>query len=100
MITKKPGPKPHTVQVTFAVPSGTWAERICLVGEFNDWNRSSHPLFHGTKEDPDWQITLVLESGHTYQFRYLMNNTVWCTDCAADSYVEHPYGKTNSVVVT
>ena len=32
------------MQVTFCLPNSYWADKIHLVGDFNDWNRSSHPL--------------------------------------------------------
>jgi 1,4-alpha-glucan branching enzyme len=42
------------------------AQRVCLVGDFNDWNPLAHPL----KQMPDgnWMITVDLKHGH---HRYL-----------------------------
>ena len=42
MITKQPSNKNGFVRVTFELPSGTWAERVNLVGDLNDWDTSGH----------------------------------------------------------
>ena len=45
-------------------------------------------------------ITLDLDIGREYQFRYLVDGTEWKNDEAADRYVPSPYpGVENSVVV-
>ncbi len=99
MITKTPSSKPGYVLVTFELPSAIWAEKVNLVGEFNDWNRASHPL-QQSRDDSVWRITLELPRGREYQFRYLVNDTDWHNDWQADKYVPNPFGGDNSVVVT
>lgn len=99
MIKKRPSGKKNTVLVTFELPPAIWAETVHLVGDFNDWNQNSHPLKRG-RDDDTWQITLELERGREYQFRYLVNGTDWHNDWDADKYVPNPFGGDNSVVVT
>jgi hypothetical protein len=41
-----------------------------------------------------------LEAGKEYQFRYLIDGTVWKNDPQADSFVENSFGEENSVVST
>lgn len=84
-------------RVTFTLPESIWADSIFLVGDFNDWNRSSHPL----KQDNNgrWTITVDLERGRSYQFRYLADGE-WMNDNAADAFVANRYGSHNFVVVT
>jgi hypothetical protein len=43
------------VRVTFTLPDSIWADAIYLIGDFNDWNRTSHP-FPRDREDR-WSIT-------------------------------------------
>jgi 1,4-alpha-glucan branching enzyme len=99
MITKTPSSKPGHVLVTFELPSAIWAEKVTLVGDFNGWNRASHPL-RQSRDDSVWRITLELPRGREYQFRYLVNDTDWHNDWQADKYVPNPFGGDNSVVMT
>lgn len=86
------------VRVTFTLPNCIWADAICLVGDFNDWNRRSHPL----RQDRDgtWRISVDLDAGRVYQFRYLIDGERWTNDKNADAYVHNPYDNDNFLVVT
>ena len=84
--------------VTFLLPSSTWADAIFLVGDFNDWNRTACPMQRD--HEGRWYVTLELELGRSYQFRYLIDGIDWLTDNQADAYVSNLYGSDNSVVVT
>jgi 1,4-alpha-glucan branching enzyme len=85
-------------QVTFTIPNTLWADQIYLVGDFNDWDRTAHPLRHD--RDGNWTITVDLEAGRAYQFRYLIDGTHWTNDNQADAYVHNPYGSDNFMVIT
>jgi len=50
------------VRVTFRVSHEIWADRIALVGEFNDWDAHLH-LIRQTRADGEWHISLELEAG-------------------------------------
>ena len=84
-------------RVTFILPNSTWADAIYLVGDFNGWNHSSHPFQRG--QEGTWTLTLDLEAGRCYQFRYLRDG-VWISDSQADGFVGNPHGSDNSLVVT
>src|SRR5215471_4277571 len=84
-------------RVTFSLPGEMWADGIYLVGDFNEWNRLSHP-FQLNREGV-WTITIDLEENRFYQFRYLYDGT-WINDQQADAYVRNHYGSDNFVVVT
>lgn len=99
MITKSPGSRPGTIRVVFQFPGSIWLNRIHLVGDFNQWDPHSLPLERAS-DQPQWQITLELEQGRSYQFRYLIDDATWCNDWNADAYVPNPFGGYNSVVVT
>ena len=99
MIIKQVGTKPNKVQVTFRLPSSIWAETVHLVGDFNGWNRRSHPLTH-SRDDGSWEIVLEFDQNRTYQFRYLVNGVDWQNDWNADRYVPNPFGGENSVLET
>jgi 1,4-alpha-glucan branching enzyme len=80
------------------LPEDIQPKHISLIGDFNGWNpnaTSMHQLENGV-----FMTTLELEPGHTYQFRYLINNTYWYNDWTADAYVDGGYGEDNFVVQT
>lgn len=99
MIYKEELPDGEHVRVTFEMPSSVWAEKITLVGDFNDWDTTKDEL-RPSRADGNWRIALVLPKGHEYQFRYLVNGRDWHNDYRADKYVPNKYGSDNSVVVT
>lgn len=99
MIQKEPSPTPGKVYVTFELPSSIWAERVNLVGEFNDWNRTQTRMVQ-SKHDGAWRVKIELDADREYQFRYLIDGETWYTDYTADSYVANEYGSDNSVVHT
>jgi len=85
------------VRVAFNVPKGR-TRTIHLVGDFNDWSASLHPM----RRDPTmgWTLTLELELGRAYQFRYLRDGGEWMYDSQADGYVYNADGVHNFIVVT
>ncbi len=84
-------------RVTFTLSQRIWADTISLVGDFNDWNRSSHPF--GRDREGRWTLTIDLLPGRAYQFRYLCDGA-WMGDNQADAYVHHAANLDNFVVVT
>lgn len=97
MITKAPGTKQGWALVTFELPSSTWAERVNLVGEFNDWDTTATPMTRN-RSDANWKATVELEAGKRYAFRYLVDGKEWLNDWHADDHVDNPYGSYDSVV--
>ncbi len=84
--------------MTFYTPAAIEAETIHLVGDFNDWDEQATPM--EALRDGRFKVTLDLEAGHEYQFRYLVNATEWHNDWEADKYVPNPFIGDNSVVMT
>jgi len=87
MITKKYLKTKPVCKVTFAVQpeEHKGAEKIALVGDFNEWDNKS-TLLKKTKSGK-FSATLDLETGKEYQFRYLIDEKLWENDWAADNYV-------------
>ena len=86
------------VKVTFTLPASIWAEKIYLVGDYNGWNRRSHPMQRA--RSGQWTATVFLEPNRAYQFRYLIDNVNWTNDDNADAYVRNLHGSDNFVVFT
>jgi 1,4-alpha-glucan branching enzyme len=87
----------HAVRVTFELPSCLWVERANLVGEFNAWDTTATPMTR-SRADANWKVSVELEVGQRYRFRYLVDGNEWLNDWHADDYVENPYGSDDSVV--
>ena len=72
------------------------AESVCILGEFNNWSADAHPL--KKQKDGDFTITLELEAGRSYRFRYVIDGWKYENDWFADRYEPNPYGGEDSVV--
>lgn len=97
MIIKTRSAMPDCVHVIFELPSCLWAEHICLLGEFNNWKPDT--MLMQQAHNGVWRIELDLPCGHTYEFRYLVDNH-WLTDNHADGLATNRYGAQNSIVDT
>ena len=87
-------------RVTFRLPAAAApeAKNVCIVGDFNNWSIHADPM--KKLKNGNFTITLDLEPGKEYQFRYLIDDVVWENDWNADKYVRSPFGDShNSVVV-
>ena len=95
MIYKIPSPVPSHVRIVFELPSCLWADRIHLVGDFNQWQEATTPM----EQDRDgvWRAIVDLPKGSSCQFRYLIDGQ-WKTDYHADGFAQSAYGAENSVV--
>jgi 1,4-alpha-glucan branching enzyme len=85
-------------RVTFRLPKEAAfdAERVNLVGEFNGWNSESTPM--KKHKSGDFTVTIELESGRDYRFRYLIEGARWENDWRADRYEPNPHGGDDSIV--
>ncbi len=85
-------------EVTFNIPAEytNGAKSIQVLGDFNGWNPAAAPSMKKTKNTYSAQI--ALETGASYQFRYLLDGQTWINDAQADGYVAGPFGAENSVL--
>jgi 1,4-alpha-glucan branching enzyme len=97
VIGKEPIPGDGQVRVTFRLPHTTRADRVSVVGEFNDWDSTATPMRHRGC-DAEWTTTVVLQAGQRYRFRYLLDGKHWFNDWYADDYEDNAYGTSDSVV--
>ena len=85
-------------RVMFCLPDSMWVDSVCLVGDFNNWDSTAHPMLPNRSGCPE--ISVDLELGRAYQFRYLIDGHQWVNDPRADAYVHNFFGSDNFVVVT
>jgi 1,4-alpha-glucan branching enzyme len=73
------------------------AEKVNLVGGFNNWDESAGAM--KKLKNGDFSAVLDLELERSYQFRYLVDDTRWINDEKADIYLPSPFhGEDNSVI--
>ncbi len=97
MIGKEPVAGNGQIRVVFKLPHTTDADRISVVGDFNDWDATATPMNH-RRSDAEWTAAVELEAGRRYRFRYLLDGKQWLNDWYADDYEDNAYGTCDSVV--
>ena len=98
-IEKQILPKNKFCKVKFIVPKevAETAKSANLVGDFNDWDTAAIPMKKA--RGGSYHVSLELEAGKEYQFRYLLDNQRWENDINADKFVPSGYGDSvNSVL--
>lgn len=71
MIHKTHSPLAGHTRVIFELPAALWADRICVIGDFNHWQPQRTSL--SQERDGCWQATLDLPVGRQYQFCYMVD---------------------------
>ena len=94
MLKKSYSKTKRSCRVTFKLP--TEGEEVALLGEFNEWQQDAHPMIK--RKDGTFSITISLDSGKDYRFRYLKDGEDWLNDEAPDAYVLNRYGSQDCVV--
>ena len=86
-------------KVTFTIPEdmGNGAKISHVVGEFNDWSTSQTPMKH--LKNGSFSATVALETGRSYQFRYLLGDGQWKNDPEADDELPTPFGDSKNSVI-
>lgn len=87
-------------KVTFRLPAeaAQAAAQVALVGDFNDWNPVATPMTR--LRNGEYKITLDLEPGREYGYRFLIDGRIWENDDEADKYAPSGFADAeNSVVV-
>lgn len=85
--------------VTFSIDADVAKEArsAAVVGSFNNWEANANPMKR--RKDGSFATTIRLPCGESYQFRYLIDDSYWENDDAADNYVPTPFGDSDNCVV-
>jgi len=73
------------------------AEKVNLAGDFNKWDTNSIPL--KKLKGGEYSVTIALEKGKEYQFKYLVDGKSWLIEKEADKIVPNEFQTENSVVI-
>ena len=92
---KSRGTKGKT-RVTFTVDPRVGALTAAVCGEWNDWSADADVMDRDA--EGGFSLTVGLDAGRAYRFRYLLDGQRWDNDWAADAYVRNDFGGDDSVV--
>ena len=73
------------------------ANHVNLTGDFNNWDIESIPM-KKTKSG-EFSVSIDLEKGKEYQFKYIIDGKEWLNEMEADKFVLNEFQSENSVVV-
>lgn len=82
--------------VTFTLDPRVGAQSAAVCGEWNDWSAGADVMRRDA--EGGFSVTVDLEAGRPYRFRYLLDGERWDNDWAADAYVPNSFGGDDSVV--
>ena len=66
------------VKVTFSLPTNQPAGAVSVVGDFNNWDPSAHPL--RARSNQTRSVSVKVPAGSTLRFRYLAEGGMWFDD--------------------
>jgi 1,4-alpha-glucan branching enzyme len=82
--------------VTFTLDPGVGARTAAVCGEWNDWSADADVMQRDA--EGGFSLTVALDAGRAYRFRYLLDDQQWENDWAADAYLPNSFGGDDSVV--
>jgi len=75
----------------------TKAERVNIVGDFNNWSMTADPMYD-REGNGWWRLSLPLKPGR-YQYKFLVDGSNWIPDPANGNTTDDGFGGLNSIVV-
>ena len=74
------------------------AQKVAIAGDFNDWKSEQTPM--KALKNGDFTVTLQLDQGREYRYRFVLDDHQWLTDDSADKQVYCDFaGAHNAVIV-
>ena len=97
MIKKQQKKGQDQVKVTFVLPQDEVAGKTSVVGDFNSWDPSKTKFVR--RANGTYSVSVNVDSGSEYAFRYFGENGTWMNDDEADAQQPNVFGSANSVVI-
>lgn len=95
--TKTKGGK--EVKVTFVLPEDhPYAANAAVAGDFNDWDPATDRFKR--RSNGDYSVSLTLDAGQRYRFRYVTEVLQWFNEDEADGYEPNKYGSSDCILLT
>jgi len=83
-------------RVTFDVSPAENTSTVTLCGEFNEWSPDATPMKQ--RKDGKFSVTISLQAGRSYRFKYLLDGKEWVNDSEADGFEQNQFGTDDSLV--
>ncbi|MDP9070016.1 MAG: isoamylase early set domain-containing protein [Actinomycetota bacterium] len=83
------------VKVTFSLPAENPAGKVTVAGDFNDWDPNATVL---RKRGDTRTVSVTLDPGKRYSFRYRTADGEWFNDEAAHAYERNEFGDDNAII--
>ncbi len=96
MIKRSKGKSADKVKVMFVVTNNPEQPTVSVVGDFNEWNPSKNKLVkrnNGTRS-----VSVQLDKGASYRFRYFTADGNWFNDEEADAYAQGEHGSDDCIL--
>ncbi|KAJ3214003.1 hypothetical protein HK099_007066 [Clydaea vesicula] len=77
--TPPPQPQPGTSVISLDTPRSENANKVFVVGDFNNWSATSSPM---TKVNNKWTATINLDTSKNYQYKFIIDGQ-WTVDSRA-----------------
>jgi len=98
MIKKQQKKGADEVKVTFVLPAEEVTGKTSVVGDFNAWDPTKTRFVR--RANGTYSVSVKVETGNEYGFRYYGEDGTWSNDDAADKQQMNIFGSLNSVVLT
>lgn len=72
------------------------ASQVAVLGDFNHWNPEEGVM--NALKDGSFSLTLELEVGKSYRFRYLADGSRWFDEAEADGVETNEFGSENNLL--
>ena len=95
---KKAADKNDKVKVTFSMPHSEGQPAMSVVGDFNDWQPGATKMVK--RNNGTCSVSIALDAGKRYSFRYYLEDGTWVNDEAADAYEASEHGSENCILLT
>ncbi|QQS49806.1 MAG: isoamylase early set domain-containing protein [Bacteroidota bacterium] len=85
-------------KVTFKLdqPAANGFSEVYLVGDFNNWDRLANPM--KKLKGGEFSVTLNLETGKEYQYKYFADQAKWINDPEPDKLTTNEFQGQNCVI--
>ena len=73
------------------------AQKVSIAGDFNGWKSDQTPM--KALKNGDFTVTLQLDKGREYQYRFVLDDHQWLTDESADKQVYCDFARGHNAVI-
>jgi hypothetical protein len=96
MIKKVNKRNSNNVKATFVLPDDHPYGEVSVVGDFNDWTPGKDRFVR--RSNHTYSVSIMLEEGKEYAFRYYSEEQGWVNEEEADGYRDNEFGETNCII--